>query len=110
MSDKYDAEPKSFRISPRGMINFARNERQALAFEEGKGRLLEVNVEKDGVRITPAEKPGPNTVKASPRGLFQLPSEVHKFLTGGKKGRYSLISRKKTAGAKAARALYIGRA
>lgn len=81
---------QSFRISPRGVINLALKDRQALGFVEGEGRYLDVKVEGGNVRILPAAKPGPESVKASPRGILQLPSDAHKALSGGKKGRYGL--------------------
>ena len=96
---------QSFRISPRGMINLALKERQALRFVEGQGRLVDVKVEGGTVQILPADKPGPDTVKASPRGVLQLPSEAHKALSGGNKGRYALTSEAGERGKQAYRSI-----
>lgn len=90
-----------FRVSPGGVINLAAKDRQALGFREGSGRLLDISVEGKAVRISPTEKPGPNNVKASPKGLFKLTSEAHMALTGGKKGYYSLARQDQKQGQQA---------
>lgn len=96
---------QSFRISPRGVINLALKDRQALGFVGGEGRYLDVKVEKDNVRILPTTKPGPDSVKASPRGLLQLPSDAHKVLSSGKKGRYGLAPQAADQGKQASRGI-----
>ena len=101
MSAEYQNRPQRFRISPRGLINLASKERKALAFIQGAGRFLNVEVDGQVVRILPADKPGPSSVKASPRGLFQLPSDAHKVLSGGKKGHYTLVSEAERRGKEA---------
>jgi hypothetical protein len=84
MSPASESNPQRFRISPRGLINFASKERNAL------GRFVDVSVQGKNVHLTPAGKSGSNTVKVSPRGLLQLPSDAHKALSGGKRGYYSV--------------------
>jgi hypothetical protein len=90
MSTETKYTSQRFRISPRGLINLAEKERRTLAVAEGESRFVDVTVEGHNVRISPAQQRGPNSVKVSPRGLLQLPSEAHHALSGGKKGFYSL--------------------
>ena len=85
------------RISPNGVIDFPFTTRKALGFEKGKSKLLTITIEGGAVRMAPADKPGPDTVKASPRGLLRLPKEAHQALSQGKKGRYSLAAEAKGA-------------
>lgn len=78
------------RISPNGIIDLPFTVRKALGFEKGKPRLLNVEVEGGVLRIAPAKESGPNTVKASPRGILQLPKEAHLALSQGRKGHFRL--------------------
>jgi hypothetical protein len=78
------------RISPNGIIDLPFTVRKSLGFEKGKPKLLNVEVEGAALRIVAAKDSGPNTVKASPRGVLQLPKEAHLALSKGQKGRYRL--------------------
>ena len=100
---KYDGR----RVSPGGMIDLPFTVRKALGFRKGEGKLLEVRVEKREVRIAAAEKAGPDTVEASPRGLLKLPKEAHVALTKGSKGRYSLTPQSELQGKGSDRIFYL---
>jgi hypothetical protein len=89
MAEASSASLKGRRISPKGMIDLPFNVRKSLGFVKGQARYLTVSVENGEVRLAPAEKPGPGTVRASPKGLLQLPPEALKLLAGGTKGRYA---------------------
>jgi bifunctional DNA-binding transcriptional regulator/antitoxin component of YhaV-PrlF toxin-antitoxin module len=95
------------RISPGGMIDLPFTVRKALGFRKGESKLLEVQVEKGEVRIAAAEKAGPNTVEASPRGLLKIPKEAHAVLSKGQKGRYALTPQSELQGKGSDRIFYL---
>jgi hypothetical protein len=100
---KYDGR----RISPGGIIDLPFTTRVALGFRKGESKLLEVQVEKGEVRIAAAEKAGPNTIEASPRGLLKLPKEAHAALSKGQKGRYTLTPQSELQGKGSERIIYL---
>lgn len=95
------------RISPGGMIDLPFNVRKALGFRKGESKLLEIKVEGGEVRIAAAEKAGPNTVEASPRGLLKLPQEAHAALSKQQKGRYALTPQSELQGKGSDRIFYL---
>lgn len=100
---KYDGR----RVSPGGIIDLPFTVRKALGFRKGESKLLEIRVEKKEVRIAPAEKAGPNTVEASPRGLLKLPKDAHAALSKGTKGRYTLTPQSELQGKGSDRIFYL---
>ena len=78
------------RVSPNGMVTLPRPARLKLGFVKGKGHDLIIEVGPQAVHVGAAEKGAPRAVKVSPRGLCQLPRDVHVFLNGGKKGHIEL--------------------
>jgi hypothetical protein len=95
------------RVSPGGIIDLPFSLRKTLGFRKGEGKLLDIQIEKGAVRISAAEKAGPNTVKASPRGLLKLPKEAHLALSRGKKGRYTLTPQSELQGKGSDQIIYL---
>lgn len=84
------AQQKKRRISPRGMINLPFDARLALGFVKGKGAYLSFKVENDTVVVEMAKYKSAGAVKASPKGLLQLPAAAFKVLTD-KAHRYCYV-------------------
>lgn len=78
------------KISPRGMIDLPYQARLALDFVKDQPQLLNIDVQKESVRLSPAAEKADGTVKASPRGLLRLSHEAHAALSNGSKGNYSM--------------------
>ena len=76
------------KISPNGVITLPFVARVALGFEKGRPQFLTAETTGGAVVLTAADSGG-STVKASPKGLVQLPVEAQKAL-GGNRYRVSV--------------------
>jgi hypothetical protein len=65
------------KISPHGVITLPFSARLALGFVKGKAARLDVTLVKDTVQLSAARPDSTTVVRASPRGLLQLPQDAH---------------------------------
>ena len=78
------------KISPHGVITLPFVARLALGFKKGESARLDVTVDHDAVRLSPARPNSATVVRSSPRGLLQLSQDAHRTLTANGHRHYKL--------------------
>jgi len=71
---------RSFKVSPRGIINLASSTLRGLGLRGEKGQRVRIKVEGGDVVISPSAGNDADSVRVSPRGVIELPADAQEAL------------------------------